>query len=212
MQGLVGCKNWVFTLIMETAMLDEWKRKAQDRGKLSFKELMEKAAHIELRLRREINHNSAFLEDLEQTAALSDEGTVRENHSYTCGQVTNIFAYANLLYLHVVVSGWNTELAEVQENVSRVILSFKSLADKRMLGDLSWPFCIAGCVARREYEGSFRGLVAQVGFDLLRVGNLRNALQLMETCWSKRDELMALRKGSEWQDVMAMLGPGLVLA
>ncbi len=149
---------------------------------------------------------------MEQTAALDEDKTNRGQRSYNSSRVTTIFAHATLIYLHVVVSGWNTDLIELQESVARVIHFLKSLPDQGQLSNLAWPLCIAGCVARKEDEEFFRSMVMRASSDVLYVGNIWNAFQIMETCWSKRNELMALPGGTEWTHVMTSLGHGLVLA
>lgn len=118
-------------------------------------------------------------------------------------EVTQLFASAALVYLHVVVSGFQYSLAEIRENVARSITLFKRLPCQKILCALVWPMCIIGCMALEEQEGFFRDLIASMGVEPYVFGSARDALKTMENCWKKRE---ARDEGWNWASCMNSSG------
>jgi C6 transcription factor Pro1 len=59
---------------------------------------------------------------------------------------------------------------------------FEQLSDERLLRSLVWPMCITGCLAEKEQEEWFRGLVMGMSAEVFMFGSARSALRIIERC------------------------------
>lgn len=186
---IVGCRNWVISAILDVGMLDKWKREEQDNHRLSLKELSRRAMSIEGVLENGIQEAAG--------GALVDI-------------VTSIYTTLTLTYLHSVVSGLNPHLSEIQESVSRTIALLKQLPESRMVTALVWPMCITGCMASRDQEDFFTGLIGSAAVTNRALGNCWAALQIMEDAWKMRDH-MSKQSSTRWEEVINGRGPPTLL-
>ncbi|KAH6674829.1 C6 transcription factor [Halenospora varia] len=180
--SLFGCANQVMVLIFETALLDNWKREAEQNRQLSMIELVKRGSKIEERLQQEIGN-------LERTHSLEElnlEESSGNNLLASQDEITNIFALSTLTYLHVVISGAQPELPEIAESVSKTITAFKYLSEPRLLRNLVWPFCISGCLALEEQQSFFRELFSKANAVSSNIGTCGQAFEIMEECWKMR--------------------------
>lgn len=141
-----------------------------------------------------------------------DQPASESNPQCIASLVTHVSACSALIYLHVVVSGFNPELPEIRECVSSSIEAFKSLPDPQFVGSLAWPFCITGCLATRREQDFFRDLLPAAGIDAQSVGSCWTALQVMEGVWMRHDQGQEAEKIWDWQAAMGNLGAKVLLA
>jgi hypothetical protein len=100
--------------------------------------------------------------------------------------VTRVWAHAALLYLSVVVSGWQPSNAEVRSNVGWIIeLLTSEISPPETLRTMAWPFCVAGCLAEAAQERQFRAMVNALQPPSV-FGTVRKALAIMENVWLDR--------------------------
>lgn len=203
LESLMGCRTSVMVLIFEVSSLYWWKKKAQETQKLSLRDLAERAAQIEKRLRHEI-------EDINNT--LSTGGLSWNSSGILPAppptEISKVFALSAMTYLHVIVSGAYPELPEVIKSVSDTIITFKSLKDPRLLQNMVWPFCVSGCMARREEQELFRDLASAAQVTQSTLGTCFEALKIMEECWEAR----AINSCSiDWVSVMNKRGNYVLL-
>lgn len=200
---LMGCKNWVILIIMEIAMLDDWKKTKQKSGNLSLRELANKAACIEDRLSAKMDST------LDEPISIQrDICGIRTSES-RC--VTYVFACSALIYLHVTLSGARSGLPEIRESVAKSISAFRSLPDPMWVRHLAWPFCIAGCMAALDEEDAFREIAKGAYLDGQIFGNFEKALQIMERCWQGRREKEDEQTDWDWKTSMDSLGQMVLL-
>lgn len=190
LQAVIGCQNWVIVQIGEIAALDEWKQEARDAGRLSMMELVARAMRIKETL-------ESHLQQLEREPVHSHQVSkpildllkIREEPGASINAVTSIWANAALAYLFTVVSGWQPANAEVQHYVGRVIgMISRDLASPDLIRAVVWPFCVAGCLAGKQYETQLRSMVSSLQPQMV-FGTARKALQIMENAWSDREFL-----------------------
>ncbi|KAG0651932.1 transcription factor [Hyphodiscus hymeniophilus] len=100
--------------------------------------------------------------------------------------VDRVWAHAALIYLFVVVSGWQPASGEVRYHVRRILDLLKhQISPPALLRTMVWPFCLAGCLAEPAQEACFQGMV-----DALQppsvFGTVRKALEIMKNVWQNR--------------------------
>ncbi len=189
---IMGCEDWAMLLILDVALLDEWEKGSQTNGTLSMPQLVTRGAEIEKRLEDGLDDNSKTLQRLARNAEPLSGGALGCRSQYTRCVLTRIFACAALVYLHVTVSGAYPQLPEIRKSMRRTIAAFQDLPDQGLVRSLTWPICIAGCMAIPAEEDFFRGIVSTTSVVARRFGNSENALKIMEECWR-------LRRSSEHQ-------------
>ncbi|KAI0423394.1 fungal-specific transcription factor domain-containing protein [Xylaria sp. FL1042] len=184
LEAVVGCQNWVLVQIGEIAVLDAWKQRCKSRGTLDVMELVRRATAIKNYLE---THLALLRRDT--TSNVKEDNSVLDvliAKSTTASQkplVTLAWAHAALIYLSVVVSGWQPASAEIRHHVRRLIeVPLREISPPALLRTMVWPLCVAGCLAEPELATQFRGLI-----DALQprsvFGTLQKALEVMENVW-----------------------------
>ncbi|KIX99397.1 uncharacterized protein Z520_04973 [Fonsecaea multimorphosa CBS 102226] len=197
LEAIYGCQNWVLLQISETAALDAWKKECKRAGDLDMMELVRRAAPIKdtlaVKLTRleanlgsvsERTHSNMVLDNL--FAPYYQRESPEQVASHTV-LVTRVWAHAALLYLFVVVSGWQPSSSDVRCHVSQVIdLLTHQLPAPALLRTMVWPFCLAGCLAEPPQEACLRGMVEVLQPPSV-FGTVYEALAIMENVWRSRD-------------------------
>ncbi|KAF2154539.1 hypothetical protein K461DRAFT_326634 [Myriangium duriaei CBS 260.36] len=195
LQPITGCKNDVLLAIGEIAALDAWKQECKRAGNLDITEVADRAARIKQSLQ---HHLTALEEDTQHVDGTSSSFlyTFAQYHfqwTYATTQQSSVIArvwgHAALLYLFVVVSGWQPASTDVRHHIGCIveILRYR-LSHPALLRLVAWPFCVAGCLAQPEMEDHFRSL-----FSLLQppafFETMRRALDIMEEVWHNREDI-----------------------
>lgn len=191
LEDFVGCENWVMLEIGKIAGLDAWKKSMKKAGKLDMMELVARASAIK----------QALLGSLARVDAAANMPNANWLGLFTLYNdrpppmpgsgvafVTRVWAHAALLYLSVVVSGWQPASDGIRENVVRTLALLEQMAKPELLRTMVWPFCMVGCLAEPEEEYRLRAMAdALVPHRLF--GPARKALEIMENVWRRRGEL-----------------------
>lgn len=193
----LGCQNWALLGISDIAMLDAWKQQCKRAGNLDVMDLVYRAAAIRTPLLAQLNRLEVEQVDSpDQTNNLLDILT-RDYHQRSQSSlsqsrvVTRVWAHAALLYLSIVVSGWQPASADVVYHVGRVIelLRFQ-LSSPALLRTMVWPFCVAGCLAEPGQEPQLRSIVKAMQPPSV-FGTIHKALEVMEDVWRHRNAVDA---------------------
>ncbi|KAH8906415.1 hypothetical protein BR93DRAFT_929040 [Coniochaeta sp. PMI_546] len=192
LEAVVGCHNCVLRLVGEIAVLDAWKQGCKRAGNLNVMELVHRATVIKDALDKYLtllasgpvvtpsadnNVLDVFRQDYWQQSKKPASQTTL---------VTRVWTHAALLYLSVVVSGWQPASAEVRDNVDWIVrLLTTEISPPAMLRTMAWPFCVAGCLAEPAQERQFRGMVNALQPPSV-FGTVRKALAIMENVWLER--------------------------
>lgn len=194
-ESVVGCQNWVLVQIGEIAAMDAWKQQCKREGNLDVMRLVSQATAIKEALSYHLAQwqNSPMIA-VEAGSGLMDFFTADHGQQSNLANrqshvVTQIWAHAALIYLHVVVSGWQPASVDIRHHVAQVLeLLVSKLSPQELLRTVVWPFCVAGCLAEPSQEGQLRELVRSLHppsiFDTCTV---RKALAIMEGVWRSRD-------------------------
>lgn len=193
LEATVGCQNWALLQIGEIAVLDAWKQRRKRAGSLNVMELVQRATAIQGSLENHLTaletsravvpkENSGLLGVFtadydEQSSRLASQSTL----------ITCIWAHAALIYLSIVVSGWQPASVEVRCRVTKIIeLLTLELTPRALLRTMVWPFCVAGCLAEPAQEARLRCMVEALQPPSV-FGTVRKAVEIMENVWRNRD-------------------------
>lgn len=193
LEATVGCQNWALLQIGEIAVLDAWKQQCKKAGNLNVMELVHRAMVIkdllEAHLRR-LETEPVFIP--REGISLLDVFTAdyRQQPKTPASQsslVTRVWAHAALIYLFVVVSGWQPASIDVRHHVGQILeLLTQQISPPALLRTMVWPFCVAGCLAEPAQEDHLRGMVETLQPPSV-FGTVRKALEIMENVWSNKD-------------------------
>ncbi len=190
LEAVVGLKNWTLLQIGEIAALEAWKQRCKTAGNLDVVELVHRATTIKESL---VAHLIRLETDPaivpKENSSLLDVFTPPPSQSSV---VSRVWAHAALIYLSIVVSGWQPASVDVRYHVSRVIELLKRQTSPALLRTMVWPFCVAGCLAEPAQEPHFRGMVEVLQPPSI-FGTVHKALEIMENLWCNRDTDVATR-------------------
>ncbi|KAI2623160.1 fungal-specific transcription factor domain-containing protein [Hypoxylon sp. NC1633] len=193
LEVVVGCQNWALLQIGEISALDAWKQQCKRAGNLDVMELVHRATAIkhplEAHLTRLENNVPSLPEECMSPLDVftADYSKQSRTPAGQTGLVTRVWAHAALLYLFVVVSGWQPASVDVRYHVNRIVeLLTRQISAPALLRTMVWPFCVAGCLAEPAQEAHFRRMV-----EVLQppgvFGTARKALEIIENVWRNRD-------------------------
>lgn len=190
LEAVVGLKNWTLLQIGEIAALEAWKQRCRTAGNLDVVELVHRATAIKESL-------LAHLKRLETDPARvpKENSSLLDVFAPPPSQgslVSRVWAHAALIYLSIVVSGWQPASVDVRYHVSRVIELLKRQESPALLRTMVWPFCVAGCLAEPSQEAHLRGMVEVLQPPSI-FGTVHKALEIMENVWHNRDTDVATR-------------------
>ncbi|QPC75257.1 hypothetical protein HYE68_006009 [Fusarium pseudograminearum] len=215
MEEYVGLHNWVIQIIGDISTLDSWKKEQKRSNSLSINELVQRGKVLEGAIRGGLSviEAQAQMPGPMYNPLMSVVASPMHNQDINTKQApalaanNMIWLQAALTYLQVVISGWQPSCPEIQCSVRRMTHLLTTLPSNTCLRTLVWPFCIAGCLSPPEDEDSYRAMVEDLG-PISVFGTVREALEIMEKVWSKRDQI------DESWDVakcMQVLGHGVLL-
>ncbi|TVY90131.1 Pestheic acid cluster transcriptional regulator [Lachnellula willkommii] len=181
LEAVLGLKNWALLYIGEIAALDAWKQRCRTAGNLDVVELVHRATAIKESvaqlMRLETDPEIVPTEIYHQTSKI---------HTIQSSLVTRVWAHTALIYLFIVVSGWQPASVDLRYHVGQIIELLKQISPPEFLRVMVWPFCIAGCLAEPSEEVQLRG-IAQALQPRSLFSTVYKALEIMENAWRNRD-------------------------
>ncbi|KAF2644062.1 hypothetical protein P280DRAFT_537751 [Massarina eburnea CBS 473.64] len=126
-EALVSCHNWVLLGISEIAVLDAWKQRSKKVGNLNMIEFVNRATAIKTAL--ETSLSQLVANTLSSTTGFDGLLDVSSSPLGQRGEiltkqvtlVTRVWAHAALLYLCVVVSGWQPVSVDIRYHVNCIV-------------------------------------------------------------------------------------------
>jgi len=183
---VMGCRNWAMISIREISGLEAWRNEmlsglknpvltgqSSEIDNLIVPLLIGKSSEIKARLQRGYSSIPTNMEGLTK-------------HDRETELVTNIFGISAAIYLAIVVSGSFGRLPEVHQDVLRALHAMKALP-RHLFMRVSWPFCVAGCMAECNIREDFKELLSETKAQGHPMGQLWNALDLIEAFWKIRE-------------------------
>jgi hypothetical protein len=184
LESVLGFKNWTIAYVGEISTLDAWKRRCKSAESLDIMELARRATVIKNALvshLTELDTDSAV--DSNQDTPLFEFVAPTTSQSHL---VTRVWAHGALLYLSIVVSGWQPANADVRYLVNETLELLRHQSSPALLRTMVWPFCVAGCLAEPMQEFQFRELVQELQPPSI-FATAYKALEIMENVWQNRD-------------------------
>ncbi len=186
-----GSRLWVFHYIAEITLLRLWKRDKLASQSLNIAELARRAEAIA----RAIDEHQRKI-----SSALNCVG----NRDVLL--VTNVYAAAAQVYLHIVVSGAYPEVSDIQEAVEKTIGALKRLSHAMLMRRLAWPICVAASLAEPRYETFFDFLEKGAQDDQEGCTSVLRALLVARECRRLRQESPSKNAAFDWMDALDSLG------
>lgn len=215
LENVVGCQDWALVAIGNISALCAWKRGAKENGNFSVVNLVNLAGPISQALEEgltSLDIGATCSQPKTTSASRLSAYYSRHDRAIDCtaiANVTRIWAYAAKIYLSVCLSGWQSYSTDTQASVAKVLNLLQTINSPAQLRSLSWPICVAGCLALTSQEDGFRRVIGIMG-QLGEFGTVSNALRIMEAVWSSR----ATIDGNVWDiaSSLSILGsPALLL-
>jgi hypothetical protein len=188
-EDAIGCQNWVILQIGEICVLDAWKQGRKRAGNLDVIELVHRATAIKDAL-------EARLAKLETNSLTDSSSTLDMFIAYytpqsklpasKCVLVSRVWAHAALIYLFVVVSGWQPASLNVRYHRGQILELLSQISPPALLRTMVWPFCVAGCLAEPAQESHLRAMAEALQPPSI-FGTVHKALEIMEHAWHSRD-------------------------
>lgn len=190
--AITGCQNSVTISIIETAAMSE-----------QIKRLGIEEPGMAATVQRIDNDLCNWIQPL---------GTVSEQISTTAELVTRAFATAAQIYLHVVASGFDSDLPKICISVRQALAALEAIADLRILSTLAWPLFITGSIATGWQRDVMKKLfLSMSNVPSLQLGGMDRCRKIIEECWRLRGEDCDADLRTTWTDAMENLGLTVLL-
>ena len=192
MHQATGSEPWVFHYIAEINLLRVWKHECEALHSLNVAEMVKRATKLEEIMQ---SHPS-------ETAFRFETGGIGKDVSL----ITNVYAAAVKIYLHVVVSGAHPEVSDIREAVDATVDALKALSHATLLRRLAWPICVAASLTEPRHELFFNQLEHGAQGDQDECASVLRALKVGRECRRLREESTSKLATFDWMDAMDSLG------
>ncbi|KAG6059236.1 hypothetical protein E4U33_007145 [Claviceps sp. LM78 group G4] len=184
----ICCQDWVVASIIEVVQLDVWKKGAAKTGTLSGVELVKRAHNIETSLKLRLQQAKDAFPWLYTERHLPSSLLHSTASPVLTHYVTEVFATAALVYLHVVISGARRQVPDVHNHVRDAITLFRCRCCAQALSSLCWPLCLTGCLAVGEDRVFVLNLAISAAAETSGgVGSFDPAISVIQECWNAAD-------------------------
>ncbi|KAJ2904430.1 hypothetical protein MKZ38_008103 [Zalerion maritima] len=209
----MGCENPVMLFVSSIASLDARKKEAVREGRLDMMGLLSEAEPVKKALESHICRLEERARNIDWAEREGMGGrmlidilpvytSVLPSSNVSVTFASLLWAHAALIYLTVVLSGWQPANRTIRCSVGRVLELLKNPPSPDLLKTLVWPFCVAGCLAEPGEEEQFReamrigfnqtcffgdaGLVGDPSRAMKRIGTMGTAFEILETVWRSK--------------------------
>lgn len=184
LEDVIGCQNWALLQVAEISRLDAWKQQCKNNATLDVMELVRRATPIKAVLESHLGRLDP------SAAAFSDERSgfpdLFATNNITASQkplITTAWAHAALIYLSVVVSGWQPANPEIIVHVRQIIeVVVRDLTPPALLRTIVWPLTVAGCLASPELAGQLSNKMESLQPRGV-FGTITKTLEIMRGVW-----------------------------
>ncbi|KAI1170581.1 fungal-specific transcription factor domain-containing protein [Nemania sp. FL0916] len=184
LESVIGCQNWVLVQIGKIAVLDAWKQRCKSNGTLDVMELVRRATVIKKTSEDSLTQMQATAgASSPEPASVFDIFTVNRNLNSQKLPLTLAWAHAALIYLSVVVSGWQPANSEIRYHVSRIIdVLVREISPPALLRAMVWPLSVAACLAEPEPAARLCSVIEGLQPPSI-FGTLKAAIEVAKSVW-----------------------------
>ena len=195
LETYVGCKNWVILQIGRIAALHDQKMNALHVGQLDCIEVARTGANIANEIWSGLAQTGWKDPDISEHASTTALSMVSDDATL----VTQVFAYAAIIYLHLVIQGF-AQLESVNRIISDAMHMLQIRIPSYLLPALVTPLYIVGCTARHEDKDFFRKIFSSLPLLDPSLQHRRRILPVLEEVWSRRRTVL----GFSWKDTLSL--------
>ncbi|ORY13940.1 fungal-specific transcription factor domain-domain-containing protein [Clohesyomyces aquaticus] len=181
--AIVGIENRTLVHLGEIAALDAWKWECRSAGNLDMMDLVHRATSIKDSL---VTH----LMLLEASPTTHKEPShpiqIFDLPRSQSTLVSQVWSHAAIIYLSIVVSGWQPANLEVRYHVGRVLELLKQNVAPASLRTMAWPYCVAGCISEPNRKVHFREIAEGLQPPSI-FSTFHKALEIMTNVWRSGD-------------------------
>jgi hypothetical protein len=190
LESYIGCHSWVLTTLSEISTMEITKRSAQHKEAYCLEELTGKGYELMTKLQEgmrkvDASIQSEFLTIQLDSIKLGDNDTTQTKKR---ALITKAWLHAAMIYLSVVVDGWQPNNPFIHDNVNSILNIMDIFSPQLAIRSLMWPLCISGFLAMPEQEPTFGRILSALG-PLQALGPAKQAFRLMQQVWELRDTL-----------------------
>jgi hypothetical protein len=204
LEDIMGCKVWAMILIGRVAELQAYKSKVRERGEMDEIELAGKADRIRQDINESIAANSLSCLNLSNQVGELSYCSPRSSPLL----ITQIFALAAGIYLHLVIFGFQEGTECLRSKLSEAMDILHTETPRDILPSLVCPLYIIGCVARPEDQPFFRDVFLSAPLLDPSLKHRARILPVLEAIWNARN-YRSTTMG--WDDVLQMTDANILL-
>ena len=195
---IMGCKNWIMSLIARIAALHEHKITLILQGSFDCREYRQKSDEISRDIQNGITCGA--LEGLDISSASTPTSEMKWDAK---DLVTQVFAYTASIYLHLVTLGFQL-LEDLNETISSTIRMLQCRIPTPLLPALVTPLYIIDAVAREEDESFFRTVFSSPPVVDTALRHRGQILPILEEIWRRGRAAPEFRLEFRWEDCVEM--------
>ncbi|UKZ78247.1 hypothetical protein TrVFT333_005983 [Trichoderma virens FT-333] len=191
MESYVGCHGWILTILGEIRTMEIAKRSAPCESERFMRQGKAGDHEMMMRLQQgmaevDVTVQSEFLTTQPDAIKLGE----RQNRTQAKkpALITKAWLHAAIIYLSVVIDGWQPDNPFIRANVNSILCILDILSPSLSIRSLMWPICVCGFQAAEEQEHIFRDLLYSLG-PLQALGPAKQAIQLMGKVWELRHQV-----------------------
>ncbi|KAL9473566.1 hypothetical protein ACSS6W_007946 [Trichoderma asperelloides] len=211
LETVIGCHGWVLTTLSEISEMEAAKRSSQSKEEYFLAELMTKGYDLKTKLQVRMEGIDANIRPECHPTQLDSMGSYSQSEKLPLQKdilITKVWLHAAIMYLSVILDGWQPSSLYIRENVNSILNIADSFPSELSIRSFMLPLCISGFLAMPEQEHTFRCLFSALG-SLQALGPAKRAFHLIEQVWELRDEL----DGDSWglYDCFQIMGSEVLL-
>lgn len=206
----------IVACISQIAALDAWKIEVIKADRLSVMELVKRATVIETQLNDLVGASKIRgkrgvaklpLTDIMQTTA---SAKTMQWPTHMNQYIADIMVSAALVYLHVTVGGAKRRLSDIRNLVHATVELFRSLPSTQSLVYLTWPLCIAGCLAEGEDRMFLLDLTENASPEEASSSRrIEKTALILKECWRLADDGQIT--DPEWSSAISHYGYEIII-
>jgi hypothetical protein len=201
LESIIGCKNWIILEFGRISALHEYKVQLIQQGLVDDAEFGLKAVEIKKDIQCQLTEGSL--------------ATLGISNAVPCFQittpqalVTRIFGLTSLIYLHLVVHGFQHFDHDFNAAQDEIMMILRKQMRHELIPAIISPLFIVGCATKKEDEPLFRHVFSSAPVLDPFLEHRAKILPLLEDVWRKRNESSGAMC---WHDCLSLSEASMLL-